>query len=70
MNERYNNKLINLFKCNKQNPPPSKIDKNIGGGGGWSENSAGLVLWVGVSVGYGIRFFTVNIQYEVDFEIL
>ena len=43
-----------FFKCNKQNPPPSKIDKNIGGGGGWSENSAGLVLWVGVLWAMGL----------------
>ena len=53
-----------IFKCNKQNPPPSKIDKNIGGGGGWSENSAGLVPYGwGSFVGYGFGLFTVSKQY-------
>ena len=56
LNVRKQQTYQSIFKCNKQNPPPSKIGKNKGGGGGWSENSAGLVpygwefcgLWVWV----------------------
>ena len=54
LNVRKQQTYQSIFKCNKQNPPPSKIDKNIGGAGGWSENSAGLVLWVGVLWAMGL----------------